>query len=221
MRSASAPVSPGSSRATSRGSLNLLYGEFPGVIRNLALGEDVGGYDRKGVRGKLEFTPSDSLDVALIADWAEADDTGSRGPFSRANAAITAAIAPIVPSLDNDSVFTNLQERVEDTNYGVSAQVDWRLGEATLTSISAYRKWENTQFQDLDGTNVVYNQITQNADKGIVDNEQLSQELRLASPRAASSTTSQACSTSTRPPTRNTVATSRAATARCRTWPTA
>ena len=164
-----------------RGSLNLLYGEFPGVIRNLALGEDVGGYDRKGMRGKLELTPGDSIDVALIADWAEADDTGSRGPFTRANPAISAAITPILPGLDNDSVFTNLQERVQDTNYGVSAQVDWQLGEATLTSISAYRKWENTQFQDLDGTNVVYNQITQNADKGIVDNEQLSQELRLAS----------------------------------------
>jgi iron complex outermembrane receptor protein len=164
-----------------KGSLNLLYGEFPGVIRNVALGDDVGGYDRKGIRGKLEFTPSDALGITLIADWAEADDTGSRGPFTRANAAITAAISPIVPMLDNDKVFTNVKERVEDTNYGVSAQVDWQLGESTLTSITAYRKWENTQFQDLDGTNIVYNQITQNADKGIVDNEQVSQELRLAS----------------------------------------
>ena len=164
-----------------RGSINLLYGEFPGVIRNVFLGEDVGGYDRKGARAKLEFTPSDAVDVTLIADWAEADDTGSRGPFTRANAFITAAIAPIVVGLENDQVYTNIKERVEDRNYGASAQVDWRFGESTLTSITAYRKWDNTQFQDLDGTAVVYNQITQNADKGIVDNEQTSQELRLAS----------------------------------------
>jgi len=171
----------GSLSDTLRGSLNLIYGEFPGVIRNTFLGEDVGGYDRKGARGKLEFSPSDALDVTLIADWAEADDTGSRGPFTRANAAITAAISPIVVSLENDKVYTNVKERVEDRNYGASAQIDWRLGESTLTSITAYRKWDNTQFQDLDGTNLVYNQITQNADKGIVDNDQVSQELRLAS----------------------------------------
>jgi iron complex outermembrane receptor protein len=166
---------------STRGSLNLLYGEFPGVIRNTFLNEDVGGYDRKGVRGKLEFTPSDALAVTLIADWAEADDTGSRGPFTRANAALTAAIAPIRVGLDNDQVATNVKERVEDTNYGVSAQVDWQIGDATLTSISAYRKWENTQFQDIDGAGITYAQINQLGDKGIVDNDQLSQEFRLAS----------------------------------------
>ena len=165
-----------------RGSLNAMWGEFPGVARNVFLDKDVQGYDRQGVRGKLEFAPSDDLDIVLIADYAEAGDTGSRGAYTRASAAITASIAPVVVGPENDEVATNVLERVDDTNYGVSAEIDWTTGPLTLTSITAYRKWENTQYQDIDGTAVVYSQIAQLGDKGIVDYEQISQELRLASP---------------------------------------
>ena len=172
----------GSMSDTVRGSLNLLYGEFPGVVRNVYLDKDVQGYDRQGVRGKLEIAPSDDLDIVLIADYMEASDTGSRGPFTRASAAIAASIAPVEVGPENDEVATNVLERVDDTNYGVSAQIDWTTGSLTLTSITAYRKWENTQYQDIDGTAVVYNQIAQLGDKGIVDYEQFSEELRLASP---------------------------------------
>ena len=173
----------GSLSDTVRGSVNLLYGEYPGNIRNTFLNEDVGGYDRKGVRGKLEIAPNDDVQIRLIADYAEAKDTGSRGPFIRAGAAVTAAIAPIVIGFENTDVATNIKERVEDTNYGLSAQVDWCVAGGELTSITAARKWKNTQFQDLDGTNLVYNEISQNADRGEVDSKQFSQELRFASPK--------------------------------------
>ena len=129
------------------GSVNAFAGKFDGNVRNIFLGDDVSGYDRQGIRGKLEFSASRDLTVTLIGDYAKADDTGTRGPFVRASAAITAAIVPAIPGTENRDVATNVKERVDDKNYGVSGQVDWTLGRATLTSITAWRKWENIQFQ--------------------------------------------------------------------------
>ena len=165
-----------------RGSLNVLSADFPGIVYNSFLGKDAQGYDRQGARGKLEIDATDNLEVVLIADYMQADDTGTRGPWVRPNASQAAAIAPIVAGPENLTVYTNVFERVEDENWGLSAQLDWSVGLGTVTSITAYRKWDNTQYQDIDGTAVVYNQIAQLGDKGIVDYEQFSQELRLASP---------------------------------------
>jgi iron complex outermembrane receptor protein len=86
-----------------------------------------------------------------------------------------------VPSFENRRVATNVLERVDDTNYGLSAQVDWRIGGGELTSITAVRDWENTQFQDLDGINGFFAEIAENADRGQLENQTLSQELRFAS----------------------------------------
>lgn len=165
-----------------RGSINILAADFAGTVRNVFLNRDVQGYDRQGVRGKLEVDLSDSLNLTLIGDYMEANDTGSRGPWVLPSADVAKAIAPIVAGPKNTRVFTDVLERVEDENSGVSAQFDWRIAGGTFTSITAYRNWKNTQFQDIDGTAVVYNQIAQLGDKGIVDYSQFSQEVRFASP---------------------------------------
>ena len=163
------------------GSINAFAGKYDGNVRNVYLGEDVNGYDRKGVRGKLGWTPTRDVAVTFIADYAKADDTGTRGPFVRASSAITAAIAPAVPSLENRDVATDVKERVDDKNQGVSAQVDWSVGPATVTSITAWRKWDNVQYQDIDGTPGVVNQIANLSDRGQLANKTFSQEVRVAS----------------------------------------
>ena len=163
------------------GSAAVLLGKYDGNIDNITIGEKVGGYDRKGARGKLEFTANRDLKATFIADYSKAEDTGSRGPFVRATGLIPASLSPIVPGPENRSVASDVKERVDDKNSGLSAQVDWGLGGATLTSISAWREWKNIQFQDIDGTGPVYSQIARLSDRGQLKSEQLSQELRLAS----------------------------------------
>ncbi len=167
------------------GSAAVLFGKYDGNIDNITLGEKVGGYDRKGARGKLEFTANRDLKATFIADYSKAEDTGSRGPFVRATGVIPVALSPIIPGLENRSVAADVKERVEDTNSGLSAQVDWGVGGATLTSITAWREWKNIQFQDIDGTGTVNNQIAALSDRGQLKSEQLSQELRIASPTGA------------------------------------
>jgi iron complex outermembrane receptor protein len=163
------------------GSFAALIGTYDGNITNVLNGDRVSGYDRRGARGKIELTFSKDVKGVFIADYATADDTGSRGPFVRATGVIPAAILPVVPSLQNRSVATDVKERVDDTNLGFSGQVDWSVGGATVTSISAYRVWKNIQFQDIDGTSTVNNQIAALSDRGQLRSEQISQELRLAS----------------------------------------
>jgi iron complex outermembrane receptor protein len=167
---------------TVKGSLNAMYGDFDGVVRNTFLREDVQGYERQGVRGKLEIAPSEDVDVTLIADYMESKDTNTRGPWFLPSAAVRAAIAPIEAGVENREVSTDVLERVDDENWGLSGQVDWDVAIGSVTSITAYRKWDNTQYQDIDGTAQVYNQIAQLSDKGVVEYDQFSQELRLASP---------------------------------------
>ena len=164
------------------GSIAVFAGKYDGNVKNVFLNENVNGYDRKGVRGKLEFTPSRDVKINLIADYATADDTGTRGPYVRTTtAALTAGVLPVVAGLENRDVATNVRERVEDTNSGVSGQVDVKFDSGTLTSITAFRQWKNTQFQDLDGINTVYNQLVGQADRGQLDSKQTSQEFRWAS----------------------------------------
>lgn len=167
------------------GSAAVLFGKYDGNIDNITIGEKVGGYDRKGARGKLEFTANKDLKATFIADYSKADDTGSRGPFVRATGVLPVALSPIIPGPKNRSVASDVKERVEDTNSGLSGQLDWGLGGSTLTSITAWREWKNTQFQDIDGTGTVNNQIAALSDRGQLKSAQISQELRLASPTGA------------------------------------
>ncbi|MFP3373817.1 TonB-dependent receptor, partial [Pseudomonas sp. SIMBA_068] len=76
---------------------------------------------------------------------------------------------------------SDFKTHVEDENQGLSAQLDWQLGDYTLTSISAWRGWDNTQYQDGDRRALL--PLTASHDKGTVDYEQYSQEFRLTSPK--------------------------------------
>ena len=165
------------------GSITLLKGEYDGNVQNTFLNRKVNGYDRTGGRVKFEIATGKDAKLVLIGDYTKADDTGIRGPFVRSSAAIAAAIAPIVPNLENRSVSTDVLERVEDKNSGLSAQLDWKMGGNAMTWISAYREWKNTQFQDIDGTAPTpqNSQIAQLSDRGDLKSTVFTQELRLAS----------------------------------------
>jgi iron complex outermembrane recepter protein len=170
------------------GSIAVFSGKYDGNVQNVVLKQTVNGYDRQGIRGKLEFKASRDATVTLIADYAKAEDTGTRGPFVRfsganatLNAQLAAAILPQVASVTNREVSTDVLERVNDKNNGVSGQVDVNFASGTLTSITAFRKWENTQYQDIDGLSRAYTQQANLSDRGELESEQTSQELRWAS----------------------------------------
>lgn len=176
-----------------KGSLSALTGKFDGNVTNVFNGSKVNGYDRQGVRGRVEFTPDTQLKVTLIADHSTSKDTTPTGvPYGTdvityptnvvtANPLYLAAVGPVIPSPTNRQINSEMKTQVNDTNKGVSVQVDYSLDNLLLTSITAQRYWKNTQFQDQDRLSAVYRQFAQTADRGDLDFSQFTQELRVAS----------------------------------------
>ncbi|OLU34418.1 TonB-dependent receptor [Pseudomonas sp. PA15(2017)] len=169
---------------TLKGSLSTLLGRYDGNVKNEFNGDDVNGYDRKGARGKLVFEPNDELKVTLIGDYTQGKDSIPNGVLTRTSAAFGAAVGnSYTPSDHNRSINSDMNTRVDDRNHGLSAQVDWSLGDYTLTSITAWRGWSNTQYQDGDRLAGIFPGAPRSHDKGQVDYNQYSQEVRLASPK--------------------------------------
>ncbi|QCI11743.1 TonB-dependent receptor [Pseudomonas putida] len=165
---------------TLKGSLTTSWGDYAGNVENVANGHDVNGYDRKGVRGKLQFDPSDTLKLTLIGDYSDGEDD-TTSTLVIPSAAVAAALGPVNPSKHNRKLDSDYRTYVEDRNRGLSLQADWTVADYTLTSISAWRGWNNAQYQDNDSLSAL--PVTAVHDKGLVDFDQYSQEFRLASPK--------------------------------------
>ncbi|MGI4840771.1 MAG: TonB-dependent receptor [Janthinobacterium lividum] len=167
-----------------RGSLTGLVGSYDGNVDNKANGQEVNGYNRKGLRGKLEFTPNEDIKLTLIGDYMQNHSDAPNGVISQSlTPAFANALSPVTASNDNRNIVSDYRSHVEDTNKGLSAQLDWNLGDYTLTSITAWRGWDNTQWQDGDRLATISTAFPGTEDKGDLSYDQYSQELRLASPK--------------------------------------
>ena len=169
---------------TLKGSITTLFGSYDGNVDNKANGQEVNGYNRKGVRGKLVFTPSDDITLTLAADYLKSRDDAPNGVVAKSLLpAFSTALAPVRADSDNRDVVSDYRSHVDDTNKGLSATLDWSFGGYTLTSITAWRGWDNTQWQDGDRLATISTAFPGIEDKGELEYNQYSQELRLASPK--------------------------------------
>jgi iron complex outermembrane receptor protein len=181
-----------------RALLSVFDGGFQGNVFDKFDNKWVNGYRHWGLRTKIIADLTDKLTFTLGADYTNEHDTTPNGVFVSAsqiaypsgamstNAALAAAIAAagLTPGADNRTVNTNLTSNVTDVNSGVSGTFDWQLPQGfQLTSISAYRFWNNDQFQDFDGLNAPALGVVQAGDTGHLRFHQISEELRLASPK--------------------------------------
>ncbi|AJE23726.1 TonB-dependent receptor [Azotobacter chroococcum] len=167
---------------TLKGSVSGLLGKYDGNVKNVKNGDDVNGYDRTGVRGRLEFEPNTDIKLTLIGDYARSDDDIPNGVVvSTRSAAFANALKPVSPSSHNQHIQSDYKSRTEDTSAGISGQLDWQLGNYTLTSITAWRRWLNHQYQD--GDRLAALPLTASHDNGKVNYNQYTQEIRLASPK--------------------------------------
>ncbi len=176
-----------------RGSLTALYADYDGNVDNIHAGGklsgNLNGYDRKGARARVDITPNKEVDITLIADYLRSNASPSLTAYKSTSEPFSTAIAPVVASAENRQVVTDIPSDIRDTNKGLSAQVDWRLGGHTLTSITAVRDWDNAQYTTTSaiGNAAETGRITAaypaTRDIGTVDFRQVSQEVRLASPK--------------------------------------
>lgn len=179
------------------GVLTAQFGHYDGNVKNVFTGKDVNGYQREGFRTKLQYQPSDDLKATLELDYLKTLDTVPNGIFvaTGRRAYPTGILTPnpslatqlaaegITPNRNNTQISNNLTSDANDDNGGAALTIEKSLGDYTLTSITAYRYWENVQRQDYDQFSVLTPATPQLADRGNLAFQQFSQELRIASPK--------------------------------------
>jgi iron complex outermembrane recepter protein len=163
-----------------------------GFLYNVTKQEEAENYDNVSIRGQLLIKPTSSLSIKLIGDWAKQEqdfvmnvvanifDTYDNGVVIPNNFRARAARAgytplPVDPFArigDSDGHY-----QADMRSYGVSGQVDWDIGRAALTSITAYRWWDWDPANDGDSTALPVITKAQQANR----QRQFSQEVRLAS----------------------------------------
>lgn len=177
-------------------SISGLYGNYQGNVRNLGTNHWVNGYERWGGRGKLVAKPASNLTITLAGDYLHNKDTTPNGVYASTSqtafGGTTTTSAPlgallaqegVTASANNKTVNSSFDTYVKDDNYGGSLTAEWRPGDYTVTSITAYREWKNRQVPDWDQRSILASGFPQGADNGYVNFNQFSQELRLASPQ--------------------------------------
>jgi iron complex outermembrane receptor protein len=160
------------------------WGQYDGNIRNLTSGKDINGYDRWGLRGIIEADVSDTFSLLLIGDYREADDDCCGEVIGTAP---TGAAAGVLDGVDfggdkTREVRHNLVTATEEKSWGLSLEANLEAGDHTITSITAYREWDNREIREGDWLDQVYVGIAQLHDDGPQTSDTFSQELRLTSP---------------------------------------
>lgn len=158
------------------------YNKRDGLFTNLTTGSDVNNRNRWSIRGDVLIEPTDKLSMRFIADYNEISERCC-GVSSIFNGPATLAIGGLLrkPISDTTKVFErdvifNTDPQNDLSGSGFSGQMDYDLGFAKMTSITAYRNQKNASFQDIDFTGAdISNNRTANEIKTFT------QEIRLAS----------------------------------------
>jgi iron complex outermembrane receptor protein len=197
---------------TAAASIVVTKSGYDGNLFNVHTNENVNGYDKQGFRAMLDLELSSDTKALFIFESAESDDDccadieglpSKRNPASEAaprisDGAVDGLLNKGLPNevadldLGQRLVDHDFESRTQDNTTAFSVQVDHELGDYTLTSITAYREWENTEFREGDFTSIAGDSTEtvtfdntppfQLHDIGPQTWRQFSQEVRIASP---------------------------------------
>jgi len=163
-----------------------------GFLRNTYNRKLAQDYDNFTVRGQLLIKPVDDVQIRIIGDYSSQHQnlilstidgyftTYANGATIPNNILVRAARAGYALPTRNSFARQAQADSPYQANmksYGVSGQIDWDLGPATLTSITAYRWWDWFPKNDVDNTSLPI----QTAGQQQNFQRQFSQELRIAS----------------------------------------
>ncbi|MDX2211183.1 MAG: TonB-dependent receptor [Sphingopyxis sp.] len=160
--------------------LDGVYVKRDGFYRDTTNNTDVNDRNRYFVRGQLLFEPSDAVSFRLIADYTYRDEKCCAATYvdSSVNQFIgnlNNPSTPLAPLQQNGNNIINVLRDLgqplaafnqgygrgisvtqgrsfagETKDYGISGELEWDIGGATLTSITAYREYRSGQASDTD-----------------------------------------------------------------------
>ena len=170
-----------------RGRISGFYNNAGGYIYNVATRRDVNGFKSWGLRGKLNWDASDSLNLLLSGDFRKSDALCCQSvTVALATPDVITLTRPVVASPTNRRIIDDTDSFNNDKQATVALEANLDLGKSTLTSITAYQSYKNNANNVVDridnpvpvytGGNAWFNQ-----NGGTIDLRQISQELRLSS----------------------------------------
>ena len=155
-----------------------------GYVRNLFNDKNEPSEDGYLLRGTVEFDASDTFEAILKVEGGEVDGKG--GWFQMTdfgNAPLSDAYKAADPNAEANldgfrSVSTGLDPEFSNTDtFNATLTMNWTIGEHVLTSITSYAEFDYAKNVEFTGTSLGLGQSLVSEDF-----EQISQELRLASP---------------------------------------
>lgn len=162
------------------------YAQGDGWLDLINSGEEIHDLDRFALKAQALFNISDSLQVHVTADYATLSEIccaplrNVNDPLSATvnGAAAAAAGSGIVnpPDLDALVAESNLPPEYEADDAGISVQATLELGGMTLTSITGWRNFEDTNVKDNDFSGV----DALRSNQSLPEVSLVSEELRLA-----------------------------------------
>ena len=160
------------------GKVSFSYKNREGYITDRFNGHDYNDIETLSIRGQLLFEVSDELEVIASVDYTK-DDTNSRGYTLVSNSAGT-------DFSDNDgdieTAELDLPQDFDREIWGVSLRAYWDLAPGTVSSITAYRESDATEFYSLGAGAVALPTVSTQFIKNEIDEPKMfSQELRFVS----------------------------------------
>jgi iron complex outermembrane recepter protein len=156
--------------------------EFDGFYQNVTLGVDAGSSSNTNIGATLLIEPTSSLEILLTAEFSEIGGDTASSSLSNNTDLICILRRASIPgqcnrNLDDDlyTVFADELGLIEFEETGLTAQVNWDVGDLRITSITALRDSEELVIQDFDATSIRFFQTDRSQDY-----HQFSQELRLS-----------------------------------------
>ena len=153
-----------------------LWHDRDGYIEDVIVdGRTFNDRNRWMVKGQMLWEPSSDVTLRLIADYSSRDEQCCAAAYLPTRNVIRApsgaiefrpnSLVPLLTALGaripfgspfeyKVAISPNAGYRAEGTDWGLSGELTWRFGNATLTSITAYRDFENFQGQDTDFNNL-------------------------------------------------------------------
>lgn len=160
--------------------LSAFYRTQDGLVTNLHTGDTLNDQEAKGLRLKLGWRPTEHLDLLLSGDYSELESSAGALPLRIATDNPKALSTGTRIGPDNTQVNNDVDSYVNQKNYGFSLTANYALGDFTLTSISAYRRFDNDSDVDLDNTQARLAPSNFN----IESSKTVTQEVRLTSPKS-------------------------------------
>lgn len=145
---------------------------------------DTGDLEASSLRGQLLFTPSDTLEILWSADYGE-DERGGVGlnPQIMPNPTPTGEavnfFASQQPGIDYHENLMEVSGYQDIESWGTSLQIDWDLGDMSLTSITAYRESDADMQNNQLGVNLSVFPVLEVLVPTLDETEMFTQEFRL------------------------------------------